>query len=296
MIFNIQRFSTHDGKGIRTNIFFKGCPIRCKWCSNPESQSLQPELFFVPNKCILCLECVKLSKNNEFSLVNGKIEINRASINHPEIFRDICPTKAIEVIGNETTVEKIIEEVIKDLPFYNNSEGGVTISGGEPFFQPELLENLTYELKKLNINISIETCLCIPWKNIESSAANIDVFLADLKHTDHVKFKEFTNGNLDQVLSNFKSLEAIGANVIIRIPVIHGFNDTEQEMHSIVDFAAGLKNIKEVNFLPYHSFGTSKYTQLGREYVISNGEVNDNQLKSFVNYAEKSNIIAKIGG
>lgn len=296
MIFNIQRFSTHDGKGIRTNIFFKGCSIRCKWCCNPESQNLQPEIFFVPKKCILCLECVKHSKNNEFSLVNGKIEINRESINDPEIFRDLCPTKAIEVIGNETSVEKIIEEVIKDLPFYNNSEGGVTISGGEPFFQPDLLENLTNELKKLNINISIETCLTIPWKNIKSSAANIDVFLADLKHTDPIKFKEFTNGNLNQVLSNFKNLEAIGANVIIRIPVIHGFNDTEQEMHSIIDFAAGLKNVHEVHFLPYHSFGTSKYTQLGREYTISNGSVDDNLINNFINYAEKLNISAKMGG
>lgn len=296
MIFNIQRFSTHDGKGIRTNIFFKGCSIRCKWCCNPESQNLQPEIFFVPKKCILCLECVKHSKNNEFSLENGKISINRELIKDTDIFKDICPTKAIEVIGNETAVEKIIEEVLKDLPFYNNSEGGVTISGGEPFFQPELLEALTKELKNLKINISVETCLSTPWSNIEQSAANIDVFLADLKHTEPLKFKEFTNGNLNQILFNFKSLESLEANVIIRIPVIHGFNDTEHEMQSIIDFAAGLKNIKEVHFLPYHSFGSSKYTQLGRYYTISNGSVDDNLIKKFVDYAEKLNIKAKIGG
>lgn len=296
MIFNIQRFSTHDGKGIRTNIFFKGCPLRCKWCSNPESQNYQPEIFFVPKKCILCMECVKLSKNNEFSLESGKIVLNRELLNDPQIFRDICPTKAIEVIGTETTVEKILEEVSKDLPFYNNSEGGVTISGGEPFFQPELLETLTKELKKLKINVSIETCLHIPWDNIKRSAPNIDVFLADLKHIEPSKFKQFTNGNLDLVLFNFKALEAIGANVIIRIPVIHGFNDTVQEMHSIIDFAADLKNVKEVNFLAYHSFGKSKYTQLGRDYHLSDGSVDHELLEGFVRYAKNLNIKASIGG
>lgn len=296
MIFNIQRFSTHDGIGIRTNIFFKGCPLRCKWCSNPESQNLQPEIFFVPKKCILCMECVKLSKNNEFSLENGKIAINRELLKDPLLFRNVCPTKAIEVVGTETTVEKILEEVSKDLPFYNNSEGGVTISGGEPFFQPELLEALTKEFKKLKINVSIETCLHVPWDNIKRSAQNIDVFLADLKHLDPSKFKQFTNGNIEQILSNFKALEAIGANVIVRIPVIHGFNDTEHEMHSIIDFAAELKNVKEINFLTYHSLGKSKYTQLGRDYDLSDGTVDNALVEKFVSYAKSLNIRASIGG
>lgn len=296
MIFNIQRFSIHDGKGIRTNIFFKGCPIRCKWCSNPESQNLQPEIFFVSKKCILCLECVKLSKNNEFSLVKGEIVLNRESVKDPLIFKDVCPTKAIEVIGNETGLEEIMKEVLKDLPFYSNSGGGVTISGGEPFFQPGLLENLTRELKKLNINISVETCLDVPWNNIEISARYIDDFLSDLKHTDQFKYKEFTGGHLNLVLSNYKKLEALGANVIVRIPVIHGFNDSEHEMHSIIDFAAGLKNVKEVNFLPYHSFGSNKYIQLGRNYDLSHCSMSDDLIRHFVEYAKNSGLKANIGG
>jgi pyruvate formate lyase activating enzyme len=186
--------------------------------------------------------------------------------------------------------------VSKDLPFYNNSEGGVTISGGEPFFQTELLETLTKELKKLKINVSVETCLQVPWDNIKRSAQNIDVFLADLKHMEPSKFNQFTNGNLDQVLSNFKALEAIGANVIVRIPVIHGFNDTEQEMHPIIDFAAELKNVKEVNFLTYHSLGKSKYTQLGRNYDLSDGSVDNELVEEFVSYAKNLNIKASIGG
>lgn len=296
MVFNIQRFSTHDGKGIRTNIFLKGCPLRCKWCSNPESQSLQPEIFFVPKKCILCLECVKISKNNEFSFENGKIVLNRESVRNPEIFRDVCPTKAIEVVGSEMLLEEILEEVLKDLPFYNNSEGGVTISGGEPFFQPALLENITRELKKLKINISVETCLDVPWINIKETAVYIDIFLADLKHIDPLKYKEFTKGNLDRVLSNFKQLEAIGAKVIVRIPVIQGFNDTEHEMHSILDFTAGLKNVTEVNFLPYHSFGTGKYTQLGRNYDIDDYSVSEALISSFVDYAKNLGLKADMGG
>lgn len=296
MIFNIQRFSTHDGKGIRTNIFFKGCPLSCKWCSNPESQSLLPEIFFTPKKCILCLECVKCSQNNEFSFENEKIVLNRDSVKAPEIFKDICPTKAIEVIGNETALEKILEEVLKDLPFYNNSDGGVTISGGEAFFQPRLLEDITNELKKLKIDIAVETCLDVPWNNIKRSAGNIDVFLADLKHIDPMKYKEFTNGNLKQVLLNFRELERLGSNVIVRIPVIHGFNATEHEMYSIIDFAAGLKNVTEVNLLPYHSLGTGKYTLLGRNYTFNNGSVNDDLMNNFVDYARKLGLKANIGG
>ncbi|PKM51664.1 MAG: glycyl-radical enzyme activating protein [Firmicutes bacterium HGW-Firmicutes-7] len=296
MIFNIQRFSTHDGKGIRTNIFFKGCPLRCKWCNNPESQNMQPEIFFTPSKCILCMECVKSSKNNEFYLENEKIALHRESVKTPEIFRDICPTKAIEVVGNKATVENIIEEVIKDLPFFNNSDGGVTVSGGEVFFQPELLEALTKALKKHNINISAETCLDVPWNNIKRSAQNIDVFLADLKHIDHSKFKEFTNGNLTQVLSNFIELEHLGANVIVRIPVINGFNASEHEMYSILDFAAGLSNVSEVNLLPYHSFGTGKYTLLGRIYDLHNGSVDDELINNCINYAKKIGLKANIGG
>lgn len=296
MIFNIQRFSTHDGNGIRTNIFFKGCPLRCKWCSNPESQILQPEIFFVPKKCILCLECVYVSKNNEFTTQNDNIQFNRELVKDPEIFRNICPTKAIEVVGNETAEEEILDEVLKDLPFYNNSDGGVTLSGGEPFFQPRLLEGLTKELKNHKLNISVETCLDVPWNNIKRSAGNIDVFLADLKHIHSLKYHEFTNGDLHQVLSNYRELESLGAKVIVRIPVIHGFNDTEHEMRSMIDFAAGLKNVTEVNFLPYHSFGTGKYTQLGRDYDVKNGSVDDDLIKSFVDYARNLGLKSNIGG
>lgn len=296
MIFNIQRFSTHDGKGIRTIIFFKGCPLRCRWCSNPESQNLQPEIFFDPKRCILCCECVKYSKNKEFTCENGKLEFSRELVNDAGLFRDICPSKAIEVTGNETSVEEIVKEVLKDLPFYDRSEGGVTLSGGEPFFQPVLVERITKELKKLKINIAVETCLDIPWKNIERSAPEIDVFLADLKHVDPLKYKAFTNGNLDQVLSNFRNLEAAGIEVIARIPVIQGFNAAEEEMHSIIDFAAGLKNVHKVNFLPYHTFGTGKYTLLGRIYDFENRSVDDSFINHFADYAKNLGLNASMGG
>lgn len=296
MIFNIQRFSTHDGKGIRTIIFFKGCPLRCQWCSNPEGQKLEHEIFFEPRKCIFCLDCTKKSKNNEFTFENGKIVLDREAVKDACIFDDVCPTKAIEVIGKEQGVDEILEQILKDQPFYNNSGGGVTISGGEPFFQPEFLEALCKELKKLDIHTSVETCLNVPWSNVKRSVQYIDEFLADLKHTDSVKLKKYTGGNINLILTNLKELEAAKANVIIRIPVIPGFNDTISEMTSILDYVAGLTNVREVNFLPYHKLGTNKYNLLGRDYIFHSVSVKDDLIQQFIKYAKNKGLISNIGG
>lgn len=296
MIFNIQRFSTHDGSGIRTIVFFKGCRLRCPWCSNPESQNFGYDVFFDKKKCIGCMECVKLSKNGEFEKTDEGITINRERIKSPLIFKDICPSKAIQVIGEEIDAERLLEEIEKDKAFYANSGGGVTFSGGEPFAQPLQLLMLAKELKKKGISIAVETCLDVNWGNIEAAVQYIDEFLVDLKHVDAKKLKEVTFLAFAQYEYNLRALEAMNAPVTIRIPVIPGFNDSSDDMHLIIDFLDSFTNIKNLHLIPYHSFGKGKYQQLGREYKLRAEALDKNELEPFLIYAKNKGLKTVIGG
>jgi len=234
MIFNIQRFSLHDGVGIRTIVFFKGCTLRCKWCNNPESLSFNYDIMHNSAKCISCMSCVRASPNGEILYKNGEIRINRDRINEPLKYSEVCPTKALTVVGEIKSVYEIIGEIKKDSSFYNKSNGGVTLSGGESLAQKKFLFPLLKRLKEENIHVCIETSLHTNWTNIYDCVEYIDVFLADLKHTDEKKFKEFTDGDLQLVLENFKRLESMDAKVIVRVPVIPTFNNTKKEMKGIM--------------------------------------------------------------
>jgi len=296
MIFNVQRFSTHDGSGIRTIVFFKGCPLRCPWCSNPESQSFDYDIFFDKQKCIGCMECVKASRNNEFIKTDEGILINRDNITDSLLFKDICPAKAIQVIGEEIDVEKLLKELEKEKVFYDKSGGGVTFSGGEPFAQPEKMLVLAKELKKRGISIAVETCLDVPWENIEAAIQYVDEFLIDLKHVDGKKLNEVTGGNFAQIESNLRRLEAEKVPVTIRIPVIPGFNYNTDDMHAIIDYLDSFTNIRELHLLPYHSFGKGKYQQLGLDYKFRTEALNKSELEPFLEYANNKGLKTVIGG
>lgn len=296
MIFNIQRFSTHDGSGIRTIVFFKGCPLRCQWCSNPESQSFGYDVFFDKQKCISCMECVKVSKNKEFRMSDEGIVISRENIRNPLIFKDICPTKAIQVIGEEFDIEKVLNEIEKDKLFYANSSGGVTFSGGEPFAHPEELLALAKELKKRQISIAVETCLDVSWANIEAAVQYIDEFLIDLKHVDSEKLNEATCAEFSQIEYNLRRLEEEKVPVTIRIPVIPGFNNNPDDMHSIIDYLDSFSNIENLHLIPYHSFGKGKYQQLEREYKLRAEALDKDSLEPFLIYANNKGLKTIIGG
>jgi pyruvate formate lyase activating enzyme len=252
MIFNIQRFSTHDGQGIRTMIFYKGCPLSCKWCCNPESQSFETTLLYDPKLCKNFRDCIKIGNGSIKSGSSG-IEIDRDSIKNPEVFRNVCLSKALTVSGERKSVGDILAEIEKDLPFYNQSGGGVTLSGGEPLSQGAELLTLLEELRTRQINVAIETSLHVAWENIERCVSQTDTFLIDLKHTSKEKFCSFTGGSADLVLENLRKLSESEANIIVRVPVIPGFNHTETEMKEIIDFTLSLKTIKEIHFLPFHN-------------------------------------------
>ena len=296
MIFNIQRFSTHDGPGIRTVIFYKGCPLRCDWCSNPESQTFDYSLMYDRKLCKNFGDCLKKESQYLMAGEDG-ISIDWTLINKPEKLSDICLSKALTISGEEKNTGEILNEIGKDSLFFQQSGGGVTFSGGEPLSQGPDLELLLDELNKLKIDVAIETSLHVPWQKIERCLGKTGKFLVDLKHTDSDKFKRFTGGNSDLVITNLKLLIACNENIIIRVPVIPEFNHTFPEMKEIIDFTIGLKTVREIHFLPFHNLGSTKYEMLGMENKYSGiKNLDAEEMAEYVAYAESIGLIAKIGG
>lgn len=292
-VFNIQRFCLHDGSGVRTNIFFKGCPLRCMWCNNPESIDPFPSVMFDRRKCHMFGDCIRIS-SGKIRASGGSLAIDRDNIGCFEMLRDICPSGALTIAGEFMSVDSILTEIEKDIPFYETSGGGVTLSGGEPFAQDDELIELLAGIKDRKIHISAETSLHVPWENIERCLWQVDVFLADLKHTDPDKFAFFTGGNAGLVMENFKRLDSSGKEFVIRVPVIPDFNFSGPELSSIIDFASGLKNSHEIHFIPFHSLAREKYLFLGKEYFFGNkANVEKSEIAPFVEYAEKKGLTAK---
>jgi pyruvate formate lyase activating enzyme len=296
MIFNIQRYSTHDGDGVRTLIFYKGCPLRCQWCSNPESQSFQPSIFYESKSCKHFGDCIQKSPEAITQSISNDLEIKRELITDHESLRDICAAKALTISGEELSVEELLAEVRKDLPFYREN-GGVTLSGGEPLAQGKELVLFLRRLHKEQISTNVETSLHVKWELIERTIGLIKTYLVDLKHVDPVKFKDYTHGDAALVLENLEKLAYFGPHVVVRIPVIPGFNHSEAEIREMVDFITGIKEIREIHFLPYHTFGLEKYNMLGMEYPFYNSkQVQDEELLTYVQYAESKGFKTIIGG
>lgn len=296
MIFNIQRFSTHDGDGIRTIIFYKGCPLRCQWCCNPESQSFGLSIMYDRLTCKNFGDCIKEEPEAITSIINGGVAIDRQRILSGVDLAAVCPSKALVVSGEEKNCEELIKEIEKDRIFYGKS-GGVTLSGGEPLAQNEKLVELLVDLKARNISVNIETSLHVSWQNVERCIGLVDTFLVDLKHVDKEKFYKFTEGDSDMVLENLAKLAGKDTHVIIRIPVIPGFNHSLAEMKQIIDFVKTLKNVREIDFLPYHAFGLGKYKMLDIDYIFGSKEqVQDSELTKYIQYAQSKGFHTKTGG
>ncbi len=293
-VFNIQRYSIHDGEGVRTNIFFKGCPLRCQWCNNPEGIDSSASLMFDERLCHQFGDCMKIG-DNLIAVKNDVLVIKRDLIPDASVYRDICPSLALIVMGEGKSVPQILKEIEKDIPFYRKREGGVTLTGGEPFSQGPELKDLIIELKKRNIHIAVETSLHMPWETIVNYIDHIDVFLADLKHTDDLKFSKFTGGNATLVMNNFQKLDRSGSKFVVRVPVVPGFNFSPIELYAIIDFAATLKNAFEIDFIPYHSLAKEKYLMMGKNYLYGNHQnIKKTELIPYAEYAEHKGLTAKI--
>jgi pyruvate formate lyase activating enzyme len=238
MIFDIQRFSTHDGPGIRTVVFFKGCPLTCTWCENPESQSFKPELLYTRSHCIGCGSCLQAAWGEALrSDPAGGIVVDR-DVEPPAELGNICPALALRVAGRETAVPEIIAEVLKDRSFFAKSGGGLTLSGGEPLAQIDFAMSLLEAALAEGIDIAVESCLAVSRASVARVAAMPIHWLADLKHTEAAAFRKGTGGDAAVVLGNLEYLARSGTDLTIRVPVVPGFNDDDGSMSGILRFAA----------------------------------------------------------
>lgn len=302
MIFDIQRFSTHDGPGIRTVVFFKGCPLACPWCENPESQSFEREILHKPQLCIDCGACLDPSLGGALRRnAQGQIEVDRTVEPSPRI-EELCPSLALRLAGREASPGEILGLALRDQAFYAKSGGGITFSGGEPLAQGEDLHELARLAKASGLDTAIETCLALPWKSIEPLVGLIDHWLVDLKHTDAAIFQKATRGDLPTILGNIRALAQAGVDLVLRVPVIPGFNDTDEAMEAILAFGAALPTPdsdrrRRLDLLPYHDLARGKYGALGRAYPYESGlRVDPARIESFAEHGRALGLAITIGG
>lgn len=269
VIFNIQKFSIHDGPGIRTTVFLKGCPLRCKWCSNPESQSYQPEVTWDATKCMHCLQCINSCSNKAVHQKNECIIVDSSLCHNTLSCVTTCPNKALHLEGEYKGVNDIVNICMQDYDFYEESGGGVTISGGEGMGQPTFLRSLTKALKEKNIHIAIETTGYIASDVFQDLAPRFDLLLFDVKHYDSSSHKEGTGVPNEIILENLKWAVNHKIKLLPRIPVIPTFNAS---LNDALHFSLLLNEIgiTSVQLLPFHQFGEKKYEQLNKEYTLKN--------------------------
>ncbi len=272
VVFNIQRFSIHDGPGIRTTVFLKGCNLRCFWCHNPESLSSQPEVQFFPEKCILCGACVATCPNGAQLLVT-----NESGSQERRYLRDLCQgcfrcisecfSGALVQIGRSYSEEEILEEIERDREYYRYGQGGVTFSGGEPLLQKDFLVSVLKSCQRQGIHCAVDTAGNVAWNLLEEVVPWADLFLFDMKAFDEETHRRATGSGNRRIQENLRRLTKTGKEIWIRIPVIPGVNDSQAEIDAIGDYLAPLSNIRWVELLPFHTLGSEKYPSLDRQYT-----------------------------
>jgi len=269
VIFDIQRFSTDDGPGIRTTVFLKGCPLSCSWCHNPESQSLEPQLLFNPEKCIGCGKCREVCQHGGCVIeTEAGPRLDYELCDGCGACVEVCYSGARQLSGRRVTVGEVLAELERDEPFYRNSGGGITLSGGEPCAQPEFARALLAECRSRGWHTCVDTCGYAPWDVLESLLEFTDLVLYDLKHLDGEKHVSFTGVDNRLILENLDRTVDTGTDVIVRVPLIPGVNDSLEDVDAILEYVCSRK-VLGLTFLPYHRLGTAKYYHLGWEYRLA---------------------------
>ena len=297
LVLGIARMNMHNGPGLRTLVLFKGCPLRCLWCSTPESQKLEPEIGIDRKKCTLCGYCVPVCPLHAISLTEEKVSINRAECNNCGECTKVCYPQAIELLGQWMTVEELIQEIEKDAILYKHSGGGVTISGGEPLLRPDFTKALLQACKEKGISVGVDTCGHVPRVNIEKVLPYVDFFLWDIKHMNPEKHREFTGVSNELILSNARAVSEKGIPLYIRFPVIPGYNDSEENVKATCEFSSSLRSVVEVHLLPVHHLGRARYETLDCPYPIADVSlILDDVVQSMKQLVESYGLKCRIGG
>lgn len=268
LVFDIKKFSLHDGPGIRTTVFLKGCGLRCWWCHNPESQRPQPELLLNPERCIACGACAADCPEGAITVTTGSeyIEVmtDRKRCACCGTCVEGCYADARTIVGRAMTVADVLAEILRDQPFYDQSAGGVTVSGGEPLLQPVFLEALLAACQTSGLHTTVDTCGHIPTAALDRVRPYVNLFLYDLKIMDEARHRQYTGATNTLLLHNLRHLAEHGHRIIVRVPIIPGITDDTANLEAIAAFLKPLNTIERIDILAYHRIGGDKYTRLGR--------------------------------
>lgn len=268
IVFDVRRFSVHDGPGIRSTVFLKGCPLSCWWCHNPESQHSQPQVFYRPTRCIQCGRCVEACPQGAIADPQDGGETDPALCIQCGVCAQVCPTEARELAGRRVTAHGLLAELERDTAFYDESGGGVTFSGGEPLQQARFLEELLPLCKAHDLHVALDTSGCAAWAVLERLRPFVDLFLYDIKLMDPEKHLRYTGVTNQLILDNLFRLSESGARIFLRVPVVPGVNDDPANLDEIGRLAASLAGVERVDLLPYHHAASVKYVNLGVEYRL----------------------------
>lgn len=298
LIFDIKRYAINDGPGIRIAVYFKGCPLRCAWCHNPESQSAAVQKLYTASKCIGAQDCIEVCPEDALDLTPDGIVTNAEKCTLCGLCADACPTKAIEMSGKLYDPEELMQIIERERIHMEHSGGGVTFSGGEPLLHPDFLLQMLKMCGEKGLHRAVDTCGHVSAKTLLEVAQHTDLFLYDLKLMDPLQHKKWTGKDNRLILENLQKLAERGANINIRIPLIRNVNTDQEEIRKMADFIASLPGKKPlVSILPYHNIAAHKYNKLGEEYNEYNMDIpTDNEITQILNIFQIHGIEAEVGG
>jgi len=295
LLFDIMRYALHDGPGIRTTVFFKGCPLSCWWCHNPEGQSPKPNLMFFENRCLGCGDCIKACPHGAIMRLNGAIHTTSAC-EVCGVCADKCPSGARKVAGRWMSVSEVMREIERDLVFWDESGGGVTFSGGEPLAQPRFLDSLLDSCREKSIHTVVETCGLTNKDVLLELSEKVGVFLYDLKILDPVKHKKYTGAPNDSILANLEALAQRNKPVVVRFPIIPEINDDNENIREMIALLSRLR-LRRIHLLPYHQTGTEKYKRLGLGFRLQDVKAPPPSLVvTIAGEFERAGFDVKVGG